>query len=196
MPPCCIASIARGNLHNLRYCHACVSKVSFRQSGMNLEHETGLAKFPRHWMPVTRPHGFRKSLFQIDLAAGARKTWNAFGGNGFLDSGPVPTLAQTLRPYVDVVFVIRMPNIVGRPDHPQGRNSAEFLTQECRVPPPLLDHTRQFPQQHAPDRRLRLSESPIRTKGFVQKAVSRGMVALVHRLEALAVVLEAPTQLP
>src|ERR1700691_1943986 len=115
---------------------------------MNLEHQADLSKLPCHWMAVTRPHRFWKSLLEIDFAAGARNTWNAFGGNSFLDSIPVPPLAQKLRPYIDIVLIVGMPNVVGRSNHPQRRDSCESLAQECRVPSPFFDHTWQFPQQH------------------------------------------------
>jgi hypothetical protein len=169
-----IASIARGNLHDLRCCHACVGKVSFRKSGMNLEHQAGLAKFPRHWMAARRPHRFRKSLFQIDLAAGARKTRNAFGADSFLNSVPVPALAQNAPAVCRRRIYSRNAKRCGRRNHSQGRNTGESLAQVCGVTAPLFDHIWQFPQQYAANRRLGLRESPICTKGFVEKSVSRG----------------------
>src|SRR5580692_2796287 len=160
---------------------------------MNFEHQADLTKLPSHWMAVRRLHRFRECLLKIDFAASARNTWNAFGGNSFLDSIPVPPLAKTLRPYVDIILIVGMPNIIGRSNHTQGGDPCELVAQECRVLSALLDHTWQFSQQHAPDCRLYFSEPPIRSKGFVEKAVSRWMMARIHRLIALAVVLETPT---
>src|SRR5580704_4434285 len=163
---------------------------------MNFEHQTDLAKLPRYRTALWRTHRFRKGFLEIDLAAGARNTRNSFSGNSFLDSVPVPSFAQTLRPYVDIILVIGVPNIAGRPNRPQRRDSCESFAQECRVASPFFDHTWQFPQQHTPDCRLYFSEPPICAKRFMEKAVSRGMLTLIHRFVALAVVLEAPAHLP
>src|SRR3984885_4482884 len=89
-----------------------------------------------------------------------------------------------------------MQHVIGRPYYSQRGNLGEFLAQVRGVATALFDHTRQPPQQHSPNCRLGLSESPIRTKRFMDKSVSRGMTALVDRCETLAVILKTPTQLP
>src|SRR3954452_807418 len=54
----------------------------------------------------------------------------------------------------------------------------------------------QFSEQHSAQRRLHLSQPPIRSKGLVLPAESRSMLAVIDSVVTLTVVLERPSLLP
>src|SRR5438132_6556827 len=84
----------------------------------------------------------------------------------------------------------------GRSGDAQSSDLRQPPVQNCRIPPPRFNPSRHFLQRDASNRRLHLRHSSVGPEGFVEPSESDGMLAVINRIVALAVILVAPRALP
>src|SRR5204862_4777661 len=92
--------------------------------------------------------------------------------------------------------VVRVETISRHFRHAQRWDSPKSCSQRGGVPTPSCDHAVEAAQLRAAHRRLNFGQPPVSSHRLMHPAISGRMLAPIHRVVALAVVLEAPGQFP
>src|SRR5580693_9062009 len=119
---------------------ASIVHVTFRERGMNEEHQTGFSQLLGRRQTCGGAKFGRKSFFEIDLAATSREAGYAFGGNRGENPVPGPSLTKLFRANKRVILVVRMTDVAWGLRHSQRLVLHESSSQYRRVPAPDFHH--------------------------------------------------------